>query len=373
MSSNAVGNYGQRIYKLPPHITLKPLTTAASNKILNQQKNCATQMSTAYTSGELVSVDSLPSIQQAFGKNMNISFFERRFIPQGAVAEPMPTYVNATEVPMCPSSSFNQMFSPNIKILFAKPHNQPSISGSLIATNSMSITPSTCPPLAPIPLNVAIKKEIAQPEPISISIQRTPKVAPNVLTRNPESMKRGKIDLTPTAAQMATPSIKNQIPIKTVSNVQTRKPDSMSDENIKLKPILTQTTTQSKEIVQKLLLILQSGEQQVLTFTAFEKGERVIRDLLENVADIPILPDSSVYFIPNPVVGLDYVATVNVKCDADVLLTHAINAMNNLNANSAGLPEQKLNGDLQSSDTSNNQVSTKIKILILNFFSTKKF
>lgn len=61
----------------------------------------------------------------------------------------------------------------------------------------------------------------------------------------------------------------------------------------------------------RMLVILQNGEQRLITFT-LPKESCTVQELLEQVA-VPFTPDTNIQCIPNPGVNIDYLVTVGVQ------------------------------------------------------------
>lgn len=75
----------------------------------------------------------------------------------------------------------------------------------------------------------------------------------------------------------------------------------------------------------KMLVILSSGEQRLITFT-LPKESCTVQELLEQVG-VPFSADSNIQCISNPGADIDYVVTVGVTVDSNELMAVAENTM----------------------------------------------
>lgn len=190
----------------------------------------------------------------------------------------------------------------------------------VLQTTPRMMTPP--PPPSPQQQLVTIKKTVAKPisddpDDIESSITAaivarkpdgTPLDPPVPVPQAPENVLKRPQPSTQIRPQMMKKMTGGQVPIISPAQVQKQEEEIKGDRESA-----------------KMLVILQSGEQRLITFT-LPKECCTVQELLEQVG-VPFSADSNIQCISNPGADIDYVVTVGVTVDSNELMVVAENTM----------------------------------------------
>lgn len=109
-------------------------------------------------------------------------------------------------------------------------------------------------------------------------------------------------------AAQGLPQPKFQLPQKQV-------PNQLQPQQSPPKPPQDNLIMEQPRESARMLVVLQNGEQRLITFT-LPKESCTVQELLEQVG-VPFTPDTNIQCIPNPGETIDYLVTVGVQCSEE--------------------------------------------------------